>query len=58
MSTTSYDVRVYKTEVDRGKKANTYWVRWLVAGRRFKEPFRTHALADSFRSDLVSAQRR
>lgn len=58
MSTTSYDVRVYKTWVYRGKKANTYYVRWSVSGKRFKEPFRTSALADSFRSDLVSAQRR
>lgn len=55
---TTYDVRIYKTDVYHGKKRNTYWVRWQVAGRRFKEPFARDALADSFRADLVSAARK
>jgi integrase len=55
---TTYDVRIYKTEVWEGKTKTTYYVRWQVAKRRWKESFRTSALADSFRSDLVAAQRK
>ena len=54
----TYDVRVHETETYEGAKTTTYWVRWKVAGRRFKEPFKTSALAESFRSDLVSAARK
>jgi integrase len=57
MSTT-YDVRIYKTEVYRGARTTTYKVRWNVAGKRWKQPFKSRALADSFRSDLVSAARK
>ncbi|MDQ2586029.1 tyrosine-type recombinase/integrase [Saccharothrix yanglingensis] len=57
MSTT-YDVRVYKTETYQGKKTTTHYVRWKVAGKLHREGFRTAALADSFRSELVSASRR
>jgi len=56
--TTTYDVRIHKTEVWTGKKTTTYYVRWKVASRPWKEPFKTSALADSFRSDLISASRR
>lgn len=54
---TTYDVRIWKTQVYRGKKSNTYYVRWAVAGKRWKEPFKTKALADAFRSALVTAAR-
>ncbi len=54
---TTYDVRLYKTEVYRGAKTTTYWVRWRVAGRNFKEPFKLSALAKSFLSALTSAAR-
>lgn len=57
MSTT-YDVRIWKTEVYKSQRGTTYKVRWAVAGQRHKKSFRTKALADSFRSELVSAQRR
>ncbi|WP_199439296.1 tyrosine-type recombinase/integrase [Umezawaea beigongshangensis] len=57
MSTT-YDVRIYKTETYQGKKTTTHYVRWKVAGKLHREGFRTAALADSFRSELVSASRR
>jgi hypothetical protein len=50
--------RIYKTDVYEGQRGNTYWVRWQVAGKRWKEPFKTSALAESFRSDLVSASRK
>lgn len=55
---TSYEVRIWKTEVYRGKKTNTYYVRWSVARQRHKKPFKSAALADSFRSDLISAARK
>ena len=28
--TTTYDVRIYKTEVWKGKQTTTYYVRWKV----------------------------
>lgn len=54
MSST-YDVRVYKTGVYSGSRTTTYYVRWNVAGRHRKKPFRTKAQADGFRSELVTA---
>lgn len=54
----SYDVKFWKTDVYRGARVTTYKVRWCVAQKPFKEPFRTAALADSFRADLMSAARR
>jgi integrase len=56
--TTTYDVRIWKTEQYEGQRGTTYKVRWAVAGKRLKKTFRTKALADSFRSDLLSAQRK
>lgn len=59
MDETSYDVRFYRTRVYKGKTVKTYRVRWTVGGQEFTEPFRNNvALADSFRSDLVSAARK
>ena len=55
---TSYDVRVWKTKVYNGQRGTTYYVRWTVDGREWTEPFKGKALADSFRSDIVSAARR
>jgi len=55
--TTTYDVRIHKTEVVSGVRGNSYRVRWAVAGRRWKQPFRSAALADSFRSELMAAAR-
>jgi hypothetical protein len=54
---TSYDVKVWKIEVYTGIRMTTYRVRWSVAGRQWRESFRTHALADSFRSELLHAAR-
>ncbi|WP_163552109.1 tyrosine-type recombinase/integrase [Candidatus Frankia alpina] len=58
MATTTYDVRIWKTEIYRGSRVTTYYVRWGVDGNRFKEPFRTRAQAESFRADLVAATRK
>jgi hypothetical protein len=54
----TYDVRIWKTEVYKGQRGNTYYVRWQVAGKRWKEPFKSAALAESFRSELVAATRK
>ncbi len=55
---TSYDVRVWKVEIYSGARTTSYTVKWSVAGRRFREPFKTAALADAFRSELVTASRK
>jgi integrase len=55
---TTYDVRVYRTEVYKGAKVTTYKVRWKTGRRSWKEGFRNAALADSFRSSLLTAARK
>ena len=55
---TTYDVRIYKTYVYKGAKVTTHYVRWQVNGQVRKEPFRTVAQADSFRSELLTAARK
>jgi integrase len=49
---------MWKTKVYQGARKTTYYVRWVVAGKEWKEPFANSALAESFRSDLTSAARR
>lgn len=56
--TTTYEVRVWQTKVYEGARGRTYTVRWKVAGREWPLTFKTSALADSFRSDLLSAARK
>ena len=53
----TYDVRVYKTEVYRGARRTTYYVRWK-AGASQRRPFTNAAQAQSFRSDLMAAARK
>src|SRR6266513_1012041 len=55
---TTYDARVYRTEVYKGKKTTTYHVRWKVGGKLWRDGFRTAAQADSFRSALMTAARK
>ena len=55
---TSYDVKIWKIAVYNGAQTTSHRVRWAVAGRRWNESFRTHALADAFRSELLRATRR
>jgi len=55
--TTTYDVRIWTTEVRKGSQTTTYTVRWKVGSRSRKEGYRTAALADAFRSELVAAAR-
>lgn len=53
----TFDVRVHSVLVNKLAKGNSYTVRWVVAGKPFRDTFATRALADSFRSKLVVAQR-
>lgn len=55
----SYKVRIWKIETRKNArgKVTSYRVRWEVAGKDFRESFKREAQADSFRSDLMSAQR-
>lgn len=55
---TTYDVRVYRTEVYKGVRVNTYRVRWKTGHRLWREGFRTAAQADSFRSALLTTARK
>ena len=53
----TFDVRVHSVLVNKLAKGASYTVRWVVAGKPFRDTFATRALADSFRSKLVVAQR-
>jgi integrase len=55
---TTFDVRIWGISEYTGKRTTTYYVRWSVAGKRWKEYFKQRALADSFRSALMSAARK
>ncbi|MFE5682563.1 tyrosine-type recombinase/integrase [Streptomyces sp. NPDC056512] len=52
---TTYDIKVYKILTYKGSRKTTYTVRWVVAGKRWREPFETVALAEGFRSELIQA---
>lgn len=58
MNRTTYDVRVWKTAIYRGKKVTTYRVRWEVAGERWNESYRMQTQAESFRAELLTAARK
>jgi len=55
----SYDVQIWgiKPRKNRQGKITSYRLRWKVGKREFYESFKVRALADSFRADLLSAQR-
>ncbi len=53
----SYDVRIQGITVYSGSRGKTHTIRWTVAGQRFRKPFATKALAESYRSKLLIAQR-
>ncbi|MEV4161423.1 tyrosine-type recombinase/integrase [Nonomuraea dietziae] len=52
----SYDVRFWKIQVRKGRR-KPYIVRWVVAGANFTSSYVTSGLADSFRSQLITAAR-
>jgi hypothetical protein len=49
--------QIWKIETRKWKSKTSYRVAWLVNEERFNEKFETFALADSFRSELVTAAR-
>ncbi|TKT01662.1 tyrosine-type recombinase/integrase [Streptomyces lasalocidi] len=53
----SYDVRLWSVR-KRNSKVAPYQLRWLVGGEQFQEKFATKTLADSRRSELLSAARK
>jgi hypothetical protein len=55
---TTYDVRVYRSELYKDARVTTYRVRWKVGPRLWAEGFRNAAQADSFRSSLLTAARK
>ncbi|NMH90469.1 tyrosine-type recombinase/integrase [Pseudonocardia bannensis] len=55
---TSYDVKIWNLQKYEGTRTTSHRVRWSVAGRQWRQSFRTSALADAFRSELVQAARR
>jgi integrase len=54
----SYDVRIWKIERIGAKTGTSNRVRWVVEGRLHRRTFPTALLADSFRSDLLTAARK
>ena len=52
----SYDVKFWNTDI-RQNRPTPYRVRWVVAGQVFSDSFTTSALADAFRSQLVTLAR-
>jgi integrase len=58
MDETTYDVRVWKIETYKGAKVTTHKVRWKVADKSWKRPFRNKAQADSFRSAILTAAKK
>lgn len=54
----TYDVRVYRILANKLKGGKrSYTVRWQVAREPYRKTFATKALAESFRSKLIVAQR-
>lgn len=58
MKDITYDVRIYKTEVYKGKKITTYYVRWKVGKQLWRKPFRNAAQADTYRGEIQAAARK
>ncbi|MFF7021046.1 tyrosine-type recombinase/integrase [Streptomyces klenkii] len=55
MTTRSFKVSFYETEIYEGKRGTTYTVRWSVNGKRHGETYKTSPLAESFRATLLVA---
>lgn len=58
MNETTYDVRVWSTRKSKGAKGTRYQVRWRAGGKIRSRTLSTAKLADSFRSELITATRR
>ncbi len=55
MNNITYEVRIWKLEVCKGKRGTTYKVRWKTGPKARKLAFRTKAQAASFEAELRSA---
>ncbi|MCQ4080766.1 tyrosine-type recombinase/integrase [Streptomyces sp. RB6PN25] len=55
---TTYNIKVWKIATYKGARGTTYTVRWTLDSKEWRAPFGTRALADAFRSELISATRR
>jgi integrase len=55
---TTYDVRVYKTEVYRGTHVCSHRVRWKAGRHEWRRTFRNAAQADVFRGELLAGARK
>lgn len=55
---TTYDVRIYKTEVYQGRRVSSYRVRWKTCHQDWRRSFRNAAQADVFRGELLAAARK
>jgi integrase len=55
---TSFDVKIWNIRVRKGARKTSYVVRWMVNGEEFQDTLGSQALADSFRSTLVTASRK
>jgi integrase len=53
----TYDVRIHGILTNKKTSGNSYTIRWRVAGNAFRKTFATKALAESYRSTLIVAQR-
>ena len=51
----SFEFQVWEITKRTDRKARPWRVRWAVSGRRFEETFRTKALGNSFRAELIRA---
>jgi hypothetical protein len=58
MENITCDVRIWQPEAYRGPKVTTYTVRWKAGDRRWKQPFRVKAQADTFAAELRTAARK
>ena len=54
---TTFEARVWNIEKVQGARGTTHKVLWKVGPKRWKKSFKTAALADSYRSKLVTAVR-
>jgi integrase len=50
----SHSVRIWKIKTNHGKRRTTYSVRWIVGGEEQHRTYASWALADAFRSKLVT----
>ena len=54
----TFNVRIYKTYVYKGKRGNTYTVRWKVEDDTRSKVFSRAAQAEAYRSELHAAARK